>query len=63
MLPVNEQHRPGGPARAFYGSRAWAGLVRWVGAHPRTAKRLSRYDAYLPGWYARAWMVPGEPAA
>jgi len=63
LLPIDEQHRPGGPARAFYGSHAWAGLVQWVGAHPRTAKRMSRYDAYLPGWYDRARMVRGEPAA
>ncbi len=45
LLPVDEQHLHGGPARAFFGSRAWAGLVHWVGAHPRTAKRMSRYDA------------------
>ena len=63
LLPVDEQHQHGGPARAFYGSRAWAGLVQWVGAYPRTAKRMSRYDAYLPGWYDRARMVRGEPAA
>ncbi len=63
LLPVDEQHRHGDPARAFYGSRAWAGLVQWVGAHPRTAKRMSRYDAYLPGWYDRARKARSEPAA
>lgn len=28
LLPVDEQHQHGGPARAFYGSCAWAGLVQ-----------------------------------
>ena len=63
LLPVDEQHLHGGPARAFYGSRAWVGLVQWVGKHPHVAKRMSRYDAYLPGWYDRARMMRGDPAA
>lgn len=63
LLPVDEQHQHGGPARAFYESRAWVGLVQWVGRHPHMAKRMSRFDAYLPGWYDRARMVRGEPAA
>ena len=49
LLPVDGQDKRGGSVRAFYESRAWAGLVQWVGKHPRMAKRMSRYDAYLPG--------------
>ena len=62
LLPVDEQRRHGGPARTFHESRAWAGLVQWVGKHPQIAKRMSRYDAYLPGWYDRARMAQSEPA-
>ncbi len=62
LLPVDEHKRHGGSARAFYESRAWAGLVQWVGKHPRMAKRMSRYDAYLPGWYDHALIARGEPA-
>ena len=62
LLQVDEQHLHGGPARAFCESRAWVGLVQWVGKHPQIAKRMSRYDAYLPGWYDRARMAQGEPA-
>ena len=62
LLPFDEQRQHGGPARAFYESRAWAGLVQWVGKHPQIAKRMSRYDAYLPGWYDRARTARGKPA-
>ncbi len=62
LLPVDGQDRHGGPARAFYVSRAWAGLVQWVGEHPRMAKRMSRYDAYLPGWYDHARRARSGPA-
>ncbi len=62
LLPVDKQHPHGGPAQAFYESRAWAGLVQWVGKHPHVAKRMSQYDAYLPGWYDRARMALPEPA-
>ena len=61
LLPIDEQHQHGGPARAFYESHAWAGLVQWVGKHPHVAKRMSRYDAYLPGWYDHARMARGDP--
>lgn len=63
LLPVDERHQLGGPARAFYESCAWASLVQWVGRHPRVAKRMARYDVYLPGWYDRAQTVRGDPAA
>lgn len=62
LLPVDEQDRHGGSARAFCESRAWAGLVQWVGKHPHVAKRMSRYDAYLPGWYDHARMARSGPA-
>lgn len=54
LLPIDEQHRPESAAQAFYASRAWASLVCWVGQHPRVAKRMSRFDAYLPKWHDRA---------
>ncbi len=63
LIPVDEQQQHGGPARAFYESRAWAGLVQWVGRHPHMAKRMSRHDAYLPGWYDCARAVRSGPAA
>ena len=47
LLPINEQDWASSPAQAFHASRAWVGLVRWVGRHPRLAKRMSRFDAYL----------------
>ena len=62
LLLVDEHGERGGSAQAFYESRAWAGLVQWVGKHPQIAKRMSRYDAYLPGWHDRARMARGEPA-
>jgi hypothetical protein len=43
---------PGRPDEAFYASRAWAALVKWVAAHPQLARRHAH--AYLPGWYDRA---------
>lgn len=45
---------PANPQTAFYASQAWQGLVRWVKAHPRLAKRFGQYDSYLPGWYELA---------
>jgi hypothetical protein len=36
---------------AFYASRAWAGLVQWVAAHPQLARRYAHRQAYLAGWY------------
>ena len=62
LLPIDEQDRLGGSARAFCKSRAWAGLVQWVNQHPRVAKRMSRYDAYLPGWYDHAQRARSSPA-
>ena len=38
---------------AFYSSRAWAGLVPWVAAHPWLARRYAQGQAYLL-WYDRA---------
>ena len=62
LLPIDEQHRPESAAQAFYTSRAWAGLVRWVVQHPRVAKRMSRFDAYLPGWHDHACALLRQPA-
>ena len=62
LLPIDEQHRPESAVQAFHASRAWAGLVRWVGQHPRVAKRMSQYDAYLPGWHDRACATLRQPA-
>jgi hypothetical protein len=45
---------PGRPDKAFYASRAWAGLVQWAAAHPKLARRHAPYQAHLPGWYDRA---------
>jgi hypothetical protein len=45
---------PGRPDEAFYASRAWAGLVKWVAAHPKLARRYAHHRAHLPGWYERA---------
>ena len=60
LLPTDKQDQHGGPARAFYASRAWSGLVPWVRQHPHAAKRLSQYDACLPGWHGHAWTARGE---
>jgi len=54
LLTTDEQDSHGGAAQAFYESHAWDSLVLWVGKHPRMAQRMSRFDAYLPGWHDRA---------
>ena len=61
LLPIDEQDRPESAAQAFHASRTWASLVRWVGQHPRVAKRMSRFDAYLPGWYDHACTALRQP--
>lgn len=51
LVPVDGRHDHRIPVRGFYTSRAWVGLVRWVGEHPRRAARMARFDTYLPGWH------------
>ena len=62
LLPIEEQDRARSPVHAFFASRAWTGLVQWVGQHPRTAKRIARFDAYLSGWHDHACATLCQPA-
>lgn len=64
LVPVDGGYDHRAPVRSFYASRAWAGLVRWVGEHPRGAAKMSRFDTYLPNWYdlARAALVRAIPS-
>lgn len=65
LAPIEGRAASDDSVAGFYRSRAWAGLVRWVGEHPRAAKRVARFDAYLPGWYdlARASLAGPMPRA
>lgn len=68
LVPLDGRHDHRTPIRGFYASRAWCGLVRWVGEHPRRTARMSGCDTYLPGWHdlaktaLAAAMLPGAPA-
>ena len=55
--------------KSFYRSNAWLALVSWAAENVTTARRVSRNQAYLPGWHERAQaeakargIAPFEPA-
>jgi len=49
LLQVDDANRERSSVEVFHMSQAWVSLVRWVGQHPRMARRMARLDAYLPG--------------